>query len=112
MFLLILCSFIYIVIGTIPVFGVLMIHANSDTMRRWLWQDVLDDVGVYDSQWLAVHAVVSVIVIYTVCTVIDYLRIRYIENPFFKLWDKHWDKIKDKYIEKESKVCKTLQIKE
>lgn len=26
-------------------FGVLLIHANSDTMRQWLWRDTLDNVG-------------------------------------------------------------------
>lgn len=25
-------------------FGVLLIHANSETMRNWLWKDTLDNV--------------------------------------------------------------------
>lgn len=28
-------------------FGVLLIHANSDAMRQWLWRDVLDNAGHY-----------------------------------------------------------------
>jgi len=55
-------------------FGVLLIHANSDTMRRWLWRDTLNNVGYYDSEMIVSHAVVSVIVVYTVCTIIDQIR--------------------------------------
>ena len=28
-------------------FGVLLIHANSDIMRQWLWQDILNNVCQY-----------------------------------------------------------------
>ena len=93
-------------------YGVLLIHANSDEMRQWLWGDVLHNVSMYSSSWLILHAIGSVIGIYVVCTLIDYLRIRFIEKPFFKLWDKHWDKIAEKYAITESKICKKLNIKE
>lgn len=52
-------------------FGVLCIHANSDTMRRWLWVDVCNNVGAYQGGNVIIHAVVSVAAIYTVCTIID-----------------------------------------
>ncbi len=93
-------------------FGVLMIHANSDTMRRWLWRDVLNNVGMYSSEWLVLHAVGSVICIYVVCTLIDYLRIRFIEKPFFNFWDRHFHKVKEKYQKFENKVCNSLKIQE
>ena len=57
-------------------FGVLLIHANSDAMRKWLWQDLLNNVGMYDSEWLVLHAVGSVIGVFVVCTLIDFIRIR------------------------------------
>lgn len=57
-------------------FGVLCIHANSDTMRRWLWVDVCKNVGVYQKSNIIIHAIVSVMVIYFVCTLIDMIRIR------------------------------------
>ena len=69
-------------------FGVLMIHANSDAMRRWLWQDVVDCVGMYDAKWAAVYAVGCVLVIFAVCTALDRLRIRFIEKPLEQRWDK------------------------
>ena len=71
-------------------FGVLLIHANSDTMRRWLWRDLLDNVGHYASDYLVLHALLSVLAIFAVCIVIDYLRIRLLERNVFKWLDKRW----------------------
>lgn len=65
-------------------FGVLLIHANSNTMRRWLWQDTFNNVGVYESGNVVIHAVVSVILIYAACTVIDICRIKLLEAPLMK----------------------------
>ncbi len=71
------------------IFGVLLIHANSDAMRQWLWKDTLNNVGMYSSPWLVIHAFGSVIGIFIICSLIDMLRIRFVESPFFDLWDKH-----------------------
>lgn len=65
-------------------FGVLLIHANSNTMRRWLWQDTFNNVGAYESGNVVIHAVVSVVLIYAVCTVIDICRIKLLEAPLMK----------------------------
>jgi hypothetical protein len=92
-------------------FGVLCIHANSDTMRRWLWKETLDNVGNYDSFFMPLHAIGSVIGIFAVCVVIDILRIRFIETPFFqKIWEKHWDRIRSGYHLFEDKFCNKLNI--
>lgn len=71
-------------------FGVLLIHANSDTMRQWLWRDTLKNVSYYNSDYLILHAVVSVIGVYVICTLIDYMRICWLERPLFRLYDKHF----------------------
>lgn len=65
--------------------GVLLIHANSDTMRQWLWRDVLGNVKAYDSEYLVVHAVLSVIGVYIICVLVDLARIRFIERPVMGL---------------------------
>ena len=65
-------------------FGVLLIHANSDTMRRWLWVDVCNNVDAYQEGNIIIHAIVSVMVIYFVCTIIDMIRIRVIEQPLIR----------------------------
>lgn len=64
-------------------FGVLMIHANSGAMRRWLWRDLLKNTEFADSPYMILHAVGSVLAIFTVCTVIDIMRIKLIEKPLF-----------------------------
>lgn len=69
-------------------FGVLLIHANSDAMRRWLWQDVCQNVEWFSSPWMPLHAVGSVLIIYIVCVIVDQMRIAFIEKPTFVMVDK------------------------
>lgn len=71
-------------------FGVLLIHANSNAMRQWLWKDTVDCVGHYDlSIWQLVgYSIGVVLTIYTVCAAIDYIRLLTIEEPFFRWYDK------------------------
>ena len=69
-------------------FGVLLIHANSDTMRQWLWQDLLDNVRWFATDYAVVHALASVAGIFVVCVVIDFLRQRFVEEPLFNVLDK------------------------
>lgn len=82
------------VINTIAAstFGVLLIHANSDAMRKFLWQDVLHNTSYYDSPLLAVHAILSVILVYVVCVCIDQLRMRFLEKPLFAYIEKRKNK--------------------
>lgn len=91
-------------------FGVLLIHANSEYMRQWLWKDLLNNVGMYSSSYLILHAVGSVLAIFAICTLIDFIRIKLIEKPFFILWDKAWDKISLWYQKTENKLCTKLNI--
>lgn len=62
-------------------FGVLLIHANSDTMRQWLWKTMCDNVGLYDSNWIYLHAILVPIAVFSICIVIEYIRIKIIEQP-------------------------------
>jgi len=100
------------VINTISstTFGVLLIHANSDTMRRWLWSDVLQNVRVYSTKWVYLHAIGSVLIVFAVCAAIDLARIHLIEKPFFVWWDKRFDKFAQKYASLENKLCQKLKI--
>ena len=78
-------------------FGVLLIHANSDNMRQWLWNDLLNNVGAYHSDYFMVHAVISVITVYVVCTLIDMVRIALLEKTFFRRYDSLIGNIKAKF---------------
>lgn len=91
-------------------FGVLLIHANGDVMRRWLWKDLLDNVGMYDAPLMPLHAVGSVLAVFAVCAAIDYIRIRLIEAPFFRLFDQYWEKIAAGFARLEDKICHKLNI--
>lgn len=79
-------------------FGVLLIHSSSASMRKWLWKDLLNNTYWYNTSYCILHAVISVFGIYIVCTFIDYLRIKFLEKPFFKIYDKRV--IQKKEVEK------------
>ena len=71
-------------------FGVLIIHANSDAMRQWLWKDTVDCVGHYSLPFweLVGFSIGVVLAIFFTCIIIDRIRIKLIEEPFFKWYDK------------------------
>lgn len=62
-------------------FGVLLIHANSETMRNWLWRETVDCVGHMGDSilWTLGYASISVIMIFIICSGIDWFRSRVIE---------------------------------
>ncbi len=68
------------------VFGVLMIHANSDAMRAWLWGDLVDVPGLYGALPTPLLILAScgvVLAVFAVCSAMDALRIRLVERPLF-----------------------------
>jgi hypothetical protein len=71
-------------------FGVLLIHANSNAMRQWLWKDAFDCVGHYSLPLpqLILFSVGTVLAIFFICSAIDRVRQLLIEEPFFKWYDK------------------------
>lgn len=62
-------------------FGVLLIHANSDVMRQWLWKDTVDCVGHFGHSALStlIFAASVVVIIFAVCSLIDHCRSRILE---------------------------------
>lgn len=91
-------------------FGVLLIHANEN-IRNWLWSDLLDNIGAYSGNYVYIHIIASVIGIFTICTIIDVLRIRFIETPLMKFWDKQDASIKQWYEKTETKIFNKLKVK-
>lgn len=79
-------------------FGVLLIHANSDAMRTWLWCDTLNNVGWFTNSTIVViaHSIMSVMFIYAFCTAIDWLRIKLLEQPFFSRFGDSIDKLQNR----------------
>ena len=71
-------------------FGVLLIHANSDAMRLWLWKDTFDVVGHYSLPIgdLMLYSFGVVLAVFIVCNLIDQLRIATLEKWFLNWYDK------------------------
>lgn len=83
-------------------FGVLLIHANSDAMRTWLWKDTVDAVGHYTLPLgnLMLYSVAVVLTVFIVCNLIDQLRIATLENWFFRWYDRKVAEKADRWIHK------------
>lgn len=75
------------VINTIAscTFGVLLIHAASRDMRRWLWHDVCNNVGMYHQSGIYIHAIVIPIIVFCSCALIDYIRQKTIEKALINI---------------------------
>lgn len=69
-------------------FGVLLIHANSNTMRQWLWKDTLQNADHYGDEHYILYAIMCVLIIFVTCIIIDQIRIHTIERYTFKQIDK------------------------
>lgn len=69
-------------------FGVLLIHANSNTMRQWLWKDTLQNANHYGDHHYILYALISVMVVFIICITLDQIRIHTIEKYTFKQIDK------------------------
>lgn len=74
-------KFINIIGGS--TFGVLLIHSNSNTMRKWLWHDLLNNITHYYDYLFWLRPIVSVLAIFVICIIIDRIRILVIERPLF-----------------------------
>lgn len=95
------CSFMFFkdlnikqskVINTIggSTFGVLCIHANSNTMRNWLWSTVLNVKEAYAFPYgkLALFSAVSVLAVFVICCIIEVLRQRVVERKVLSCIEK------------------------
>ena len=74
-------------------FGVLLIHANSEAMINWLWIETLKNQKMYGRQGYVLHAFLSVLSVFSICILLDLIRIKWIERPVFSMYDKYEDRI-------------------
>lgn len=74
-------------------FGVLLIHTSSNAMRKWLWQETVDVINAFSfpKPRFILYCILSVSVIFIIAVVIDQIRIKLLESPFFVWYDKHLD---------------------
>lgn len=69
-------------------FGVLLVHANSNSMRRFLWQDLCKNKTMYGSDLLPIHALSCVAIVYLISVGLELLRLRFVERPVMRMLDK------------------------
>lgn len=82
-------------------FGVLIIHANSDAMRIWLWNDVVDVYGHYcimPTYKLFLYSTGAVLLIFLFCSLVDMLRISTVEKWFFNWYDNNLSEKADIFV--------------
>lgn len=89
-------------------FGVLLIHANSDAMRQWLWKDLLNLPSLYTAAFpkLTVIYIFVMLGVFTVCSLIDYVRIQVIEKPIFNVINRNTETIERRFNRLSSTVSK------
>ena len=68
-------------------FGVLLIHANSDAMRQWLWRETVDCTGHFSDNlpWTLGYAAAAVLTVFIVCAGIDWIRGKLIDEHINKM---------------------------
>ena len=64
-------------------FGILLIHDCNWTMRQWLWVDLLKCTEWFERN-IFFHSILSVLGVFLICSVVDLLRLHFLERPLFK----------------------------
>ena len=82
----------YINLVASSVFGVLLIHANSNAMRQWLWQEIVRCADHYMAPNYILYSIGCVFLIFLSCVVIDQLRKATIEKWWIKFIEKRFSK--------------------
>ena len=68
-------------------FGILLIHASSDIMRNWLWNDVMHSAEACGQKLFPLYAFAAVFTVYFACFAIDFTR-KQIFNGVKYIWTK------------------------
>ncbi len=73
-------------------FGVLLIHADSRAMKHFIWDGLIRASEFVDSKWFVVHSIGSVLAVFAVCSLIEFLRIKLIEPHILSIVLRSYDK--------------------
>lgn len=90
-------------------FGVYLIH-NNYFVGPFLWQKVFFNAAYLDSPYLLPHAILTVIIVFCGCTVIDQIRLNLVEKPLFGLLEHKQDAITARLIMLKTRLKKLLKL--
>ena len=65
-------------------FGVYLIH-DSPLFSKYMWENIIHTKEMYASQFFIPLSIISIILLYIVCSIIEIMREKYIEKPFFSI---------------------------
>ncbi len=68
-------------------FGIYLIHDN-ELIRTILWQKIAKSSLYYESNFLILHALVTIAMVFILCMMIESVRIKVMDMPFSKLLEK------------------------
>ncbi len=91
------------------VFGVYLIHDNK-CIRNVLWTKILRVPDYVNSNLLILHIIVSVLLVFIVCIIIEFVRKNTIEKVTDKLIDKTCKYVENAYNKIFYKLCNKLNI--
>lgn len=67
-------------------FGVLLIHANSDYMRQWLWNDTINVKSLLCGDYCVLYSLVIIFAVFFSCSIIDIVRKNTVEKLLVNKW--------------------------
>lgn len=85
--------------------GVYLIHDNN-LVRKVIWSDLFNNAKYVNSNFLILHMVLVVLIVYVVCTIIEYIRKNTIEMLTNKLIVNKIDVIENKFKTIYKKIIK------
>ena len=65
-------------------FGVYLIHDNP-LFYKYMWENIIHTKEIYNMPLFIPLSIISILLLYIVCTVIEIIREKYIEKPLFSL---------------------------
>ena len=68
-------------------FGVYLFHDNP-FIRKKLWIEWIRNQIFYDSKWLILRMILSVIIVYSLGIIIELLRQKFLSKSWFNLYNK------------------------
>lgn len=73
-------------------FGIYLIHDN-DILRPFVWNGLFHVAKFYTSDHLAFHAIITALAVFTICGLVDFIRMKILDQPLFNWLSPRIDKL-------------------